>query len=113
MMTVDTPPRIDIEAQIMGFMPSAMTDDFEDNRFAVFDAAILTVLRPIDRANRQLIVYQPHPADAHSLWRQVGSRIAFQIAAEMLTPEMMVFESAIHDLRVTEIPKDMTEAENE
>jgi hypothetical protein len=107
MKTVDPPSRIEIEAEILEFMSSAMTDQFEDNRFASYDGAILRVLKPTDMASRQLVVYEPHPVAEHSLWRQVGSRITFRIAAEMLAPGTMIFGAAIHDLRVKEAPNEM------
>lgn len=105
MMTVDMPPQIEIEAQVLEYLPNAMTDHFKGNRFAVFDAAVLTVLRPADMANHRLIIYRPQPATVHSPWRQVGCRVTFHIAAEMLVPGTMIFEPAIHDLRVKKAPE--------
>jgi hypothetical protein len=101
MMTVDTPPRIEIEAEVLDYISSAMTDHFEDKRFAVFDAAVLAVRRPTDIPNPRLIVYLPQPTVVNSPWRRIGLRVIFQIAPEMLVPGTVIFEGAIHDLRVT------------
>jgi hypothetical protein len=98
----DTPPRIEIEAQVTEYMPNAMTDHFEDNRFAAFDAAILRVLRP-ESANPQMIIYLPQPTAANGPWHRVGSKVIFKIAPEMLAPGTVTFVGAIHDLRVEEV----------
>lgn len=105
MMTVDMPPRIEIEAQVVEYIPNAMTDHFEGNRFAVFDAAVLTVLAPADLVSRRLIIYQPQPAAVNSLWRRCGTRITFHIAPEMLAADTEIFEPAIHELSVKEDPE--------
>jgi hypothetical protein len=77
-----------------------MTDHFEGNRFAAFDAVVLKVLKPADMANRRLNIYRPTPAAVNSPWSQLGSRVTFRIAAEMIAPEVIIFEPAIHDLSV-------------
>jgi hypothetical protein len=101
MMNADRPPGIEIEAQIMEYMPDAMNDRFKDGRFALFDAAILAIRRPGDLDPR-MIVYVPQPAAADSPWRRVGSTVVFRIAPEMLAPGTAVFEGAVHDLIVKE-----------
>ena len=104
-MAIDTPPRIEIEAEVLEYIPNAMTDHFEGNRFAAFDAVALKVLKPADMANRRLIIYRPTPAAENSPWSQLGSRVTFHIAAEMITPGVVIFEPAIHDLSVKKNPE--------
>jgi hypothetical protein len=101
MMSADMPPAIEIQAQIVEYMPDAMNDHYEDGRFALFDAAILAVRRPGDLDPR-MIIYIPQPAAADSPWRRVGSTVVFHIAPEMLAPGTAVFEGAVHDLAVKE-----------
>lgn len=101
-MIGDLPPRIEIEAQLMEDIPNAMTDHFEDGRFAIFDAAVLTVRRPADLANTRMVIYLPQPTAVDSPWHQVGSEVSFYIAPEMLAPGTVIFAAAIHDLQVKE-----------
>ena len=95
------PPGIEIEAQIVEYMPDAMNDHFKDGRFALFDAAILAIRRP-GGLDPRMIIYVPQPAAADSAWRKVGATVVFHIASEMLAPGTAIFEGAIHDLRVKE-----------
>jgi hypothetical protein len=101
----DMPPLIEIEAQLLEYMPNAMTDHFEDNRFAAFDAAVLAVQRPPDLANPRMIIYLPQPTAGDSPWRRVGSKVIFKIAPEMLATGTVVFAGATHELRVEEAAK--------
>ena len=95
------PPRVEIDGQIMEYVPDAMNDHFEDGRFALFDAAVLTVRGPAG-LNPRMVIYLPQPTAADSPWRRVGSKVAFQIASEMLAPGTVIFGGAVHDLRVNE-----------
>jgi hypothetical protein len=95
------PPRVEIEGQIMEYIPDAMNDYFRDGRFALFDAAVLTVRGPAG-LNPRMVIYLPQPIAADSPWRRVGSKVAFQIAPEMLAPGTVIFGGAIHNLRVEE-----------
>lgn len=97
---MDTLSRIEIEAEILEYIPNAMTDHFEGNRFAAFDAVVLQALKPADMASRRLIIYRPTPAAANTPWSELGSRVTFRIAAEMIAPGVTIFEPAIHDLCV-------------
>ena len=99
------PPRIEIEAQVLEYIPDAMTDIFKGNRFAAFDAAALMILAPTEMADRRLIIYLPQPTVTPSPWRQAGLRVSFDIAAEMLAPETTIFLSAVHDLHVRQAPE--------
>ena len=97
--------RIEIEAEVVEYIPNAMTDHFEGNRFAAFDAVVLKALRPLDMADRRLIIYRPTPAAMNSPWSRLGSTVTFHIAAEMIAPDVIIFEPAIHDLCVKEKPE--------
>jgi hypothetical protein len=101
-MIADTPPRVEIETRILEFVPDAMTDRFQDNRFSAFDAAVTIVRKPIDMADSRMIIYLPQPTDPKSTWRRVGSTLIFRVAPEMLAPGTLIFEGAIQDLRVKE-----------
>lgn len=114
MMNPDAAPHIKIEAQVLEYIPDAMTDTYQDKRFAAFDAAVLAIQAPANMANRQSIIYLPQPTNPNSPWRKTGAKLSFHIAVEMFEPGTIIFGSAVHDLQIKQSQKPGTgEVENE
>jgi hypothetical protein len=94
--------RIEIEARVVEFSPSAMYDNYGAGGFAFYDASTLSILSPERLRGYELTIFHEHGTGMAELWREVGSRVAFAIREEYLSGEMVLFDGAVEGLRKIE-----------
>jgi hypothetical protein len=88
----------EVTAEVQGFIPEAMHDNFGAEGFALYDATALLVLEPRELRGRILHVY--HQGEApDSPWRRPGQRLQFRIAESQLAPNTPVFTGGLADVK--------------
>jgi hypothetical protein len=91
---------IQIQAAIAQYIPNAMSDDYDDGGFAMYDATLLQILAPESLKGQELTVYHDLPPDADSFWRQSSNQVQFQMESDLLADNVQIFAAAIKNVEI-------------
>ena len=89
---------VEITAKVTDYRPNAMSDEYNSGGFAVYDATILEVISPAEKAGSVLPIYHNQPPPNDSVWRAAGARICFRIDKRLMEGGYLLFSAAAKDV---------------